>query len=314
MHVCLIGGGGFIGSAFRRYMLDRGIRVTVLGRRPNSYLNDETAYYSVSEHSFDELGDILSSQSVDIIFDFAYSSVPGTSYKDPVKDFSDNLSNIIRHLDFARRFKDVRYVYMSSGGTVYGDSSEYQAFREEDANLPLSPYGITKLACERYVHMYHKLHGLDAVIARPSNIYGPGQQPFRGQGLIATAFGLGAKGEPVQIFGDGEHVRDYLYINDCCEALFALAQLGRSGHTYNIGAGSGMSIRDLIDQIAGVLNRSGLKLEVQAQPQRPFDVHYNVLNIDKITADTGWRPVVDLEAGLTDTWKWIQQNISAILK
>ncbi len=303
-HICLIGGGGFIGTAFGRYLRDQGHRVSVIGRRSGT--DAGLGYYSVSDSSYEELGRILAGSKVDLIFDFAYSSVPGTSFQDPVRDFSDNLNNVIRHLELARCCSPARYVYISSGGTVYGDPGAARAFRETDPNFPLSPYGITKMACERYVHMYHRLHGLPALIVRPSNIYGPGQKPFRGQGLVATALGLAYRGDAVQIFGDGSHIRDYLYIDDFCAGLAALLEQEGTGEIYNLGYGEGHSILELIGCVDEAVAPDGLALRRSYQPGRPFDVHYNVLDIARIRNATGWRPQTSLGEGVRRTWDWIK--------
>lgn len=305
--VILIGGGGFIGSALRSYFAATGVAVTIIGRSVNISLATNETYYSIVEYSFKELETQLAAKKIAAVIDLAYTSVPGTSYEDPVKDFSENLYNVIRHLDFSRTVGAERFIYVSSGGTVYGDSAG-KPLTEEAPNFPLSPYGVTKLSCERYVYMYHRLYNLPTIIVRPSNIYGPGQKPFRGQGLIATGLGLALKGEPIHVFGDGSHIRDYLYIDDFCTALMTLISGGTNGEIYNIGSGQGVSINAIIAGMNEVTKEDKRELTTKPQPERPFDVHYNVLNIDKLSGATEWQPQVDLQEGIAQTWKWIKQT------
>jgi UDP-glucose 4-epimerase len=199
-NICIIGGGGFIGSALRSYFSTKEYRLFTTGRSLNIPLYDNETYYSVKQYNYRELHKELKHIYFDAIIDLAYTSVPNTSYENPVKDFSENLSNVTWHLEFADSLKAGKFIYVSSGGTVYGDGAKKNSY-ENDSNYPLSPYGITKLASERYVYMHHRIHGLPAIIVRPSNLYGPGQKPFRGQGLIATALALAYKNNAIQIFG-----------------------------------------------------------------------------------------------------------------
>lgn len=307
-NICIIGGGGFIGTAVRKYFAAEGFRLYTIGRSVNIPTLKHELYFSVAEYSYKQLEELLAMENFTAIIDLAYTSVPNTSYEDPIKDFSENLSNVIRHLEFAKAVKAPKFVYVSSGGTVYGESGN-KPFREEDPNFPLSPYGVTKLACERYVYLYNCLHGVPSIILRPSNIYGPGQKPFRGQGLISTALGLASKGEHLHIFGKGEHVRDYLFIDDFCSGLLETVRYGKTGEIYNLGSGTGVSIEKVITHINLVLKPEGIEVKQKFLPARPFDVQYNVLDNQKVESISQWKPETDLEKGITETWKWIKQYL-----
>lgn len=307
--IVIIGGNGFIGQGLRAALADAGRPVIIIGRHTADTLRPNERFYAAAGQTYEELGHSLSQFPVDAIIDLAYASVPNTSYADPVSDFSENLGNVIRHLDFACSLSPARFIYVSSGGTVYGDPGRPHAFRETDQNFPLSPYGITKMACERYVQMYHRLHNLDTLIIRPSNIYGPGQKPFRGQGLVATALGLACKGEPVQIFGDGSHIRDYLYIDDFCSGFLELMRQGRSGGIYNLGYGEGHSILDIITCIDEAIAGDGIRLARLYKPERPFDVHYNVLDVAGAAAATNWQPATPPAEGIRLTWQWMREYL-----
>jgi UDP-glucose 4-epimerase len=307
--ICVIGGGGFMGSALRNYLFQQGYSLITIGRSLNISLFENETYYSIGEYSYKQLETILSKHKFEAIIDLAYTSVPNTSYEDPVRDFSENLTNVTWHLEFADSIKAERFIYISSGGTVYGDSLQ-RPYLESDSNYPLSPYGITKLACERYVYMHHRTNGLRSIVVRPSNIYGPGQKPFRGQGLIATALGLACKGEPLHVFGNGDHVRDYLFINDFCKALVDIMKYGEAGETYNLGSGKGVTINEVIKEINIAIKDEGYFLNHKYFPGRPFDVHYNVLNIEKFGELSGWEMETELSKGIFLTWQWIKEHMS----
>jgi UDP-glucose 4-epimerase len=300
----LIGGAGFLGKSFSNLLtqINRGFFVVEKGDLDNDLLISKNYSRKLSELR----ERIFSQNSECVIIDFAYASVPKTSFDDPVNDFSENLSNVIKHLDFALALKASRYVYISSGGTIYGNQGR-GLVGEDFPTLPISPYGISKLACERYVNMYYITHGLDTLIVRPSNIYGPGQKPFRGQGFISTALACAYQNKSIAVFGDGAQVRDYLYVSDFCGALVEVISNGIAGGVYNIGSELGYSINNVIDQMNNVTKREGKGLKVEYLENRPFDVTYNVLDCKKIKSSTEWRPTTDLAIGINQTWQWINQ-------
>jgi UDP-glucose 4-epimerase len=181
---------------------------------------------------------------------------------------------------------------------------------EGDPLFPLSPYGITKLACERYVYLYHRLHRLPAIIVRPSNIYGPRQRPFRGQGIVSTALGAAFQGSPVTVFGDGTHVRDYLYVDDLCDALDAVIAHADAGEIFNIGSGQGLQVIELLRLIERLVHERGRTLALAFEPARPFDVRYNVLDVSRLQAIADWRPRTALDDGLAQTRDWVEQFLT----
>jgi UDP-glucose 4-epimerase len=299
--ILLIGGTGFLGSALRKRLADH--EIVVVGRSEDVSVAANERYFPASE--LDGLEREFAGRRFAAIIDFAYATVPSTSFEDPVRDFSVNLGSAIHHLELARRLATDRYIFVSSGGTVYGDSGA-DAASEAAANSPRSPYGISKLACEHYARLYQRLHGVPACIVRPSNIYGPGQVPFRGQGLVATAFGAARTGQPLAIYGDGSQVRDYLFIDDFCAAFAAIMEKGEPGEVYNVGSGEGTSVRQLLDAITEIAGPDGKALDVDWREARPFDVDRIVLDSSKLRQLTGWEPETSLEDGLEATWAWMK--------
>ena len=288
----LIGGTGFLGHAYVGHLASAR-EVHVMGR------DDWKTGKS------DTLADAMAGRAPDIV-DLAYATVPSTSFADPVGDFTANLGAMIRHLEFARRVGAARHLFVSSGGTIYGDQGD-RPLDEDAPTQPISPYGITKLASEHYAAMYRRL-GVPTLIVRPSNIFGPGQAPFRGQGLVATAFGAAMRGQPLTLYGDGLQHRDYLFVDDFCTGLDAVMARGEIGAAYNLGRGAATAIADLLAAIGIITARDGYPLVVTDAAARPFDVTSNLLDISRIKNKLGWRPHVGLEDGLERTWRWMRDQ------
>jgi UDP-glucose 4-epimerase len=293
----IIGGGGFMGGAFAGYLENKGLDVKRILRGDLSGQQETNTTGA----------DVQYSEYKNIIIDFAYTSIPGTSFSDPIKDFSENLSNVNTHLAFANRLPNATYIHISSGGTVYGNVAKKQPVSEEHSNTPLSPYGITKLACEKYTLMYNQVYNLDTKIVRPANIYGPGQKPYRGQGFIPTAIAKIIKGERIQLFGGGSAIRDYLYIDDFCHALFAVITKGENGHVYNVGSEQGLSLNELVEIIARTIS---LKYDLELLPARPFDVEYNVLDCSKVRQIAPGYDATGISEGVNGTYHWLQEFLA----
>jgi UDP-glucose 4-epimerase len=298
--ILLIGGDGFLGSAFATKARLDGHEVHVLGRKQRA---DAPNYWSWGQHEA-LCSKVLGRQS--ILVDFAYASIPSTSYGDPVRDFSDNLGAVIRHLEFARAIDASHFVYVSSGGTVYGDANVLP-ISETASPQPISPYGITKLASENYALMVARL-GLPVTILRPSNVYGPGQPARSGQGLVAAALSSALSGSSITIFGDGSQLRDYLYIDDFCDALCKLTKLKGESRIYNVGNGRAFSALEILAKVEGIVSEDGFSLKIEYAEPRPFDVNANALDIGRLKSATGWFPRISLEKGLRASWKWVRSQ------
>lgn len=299
----LIGGNGFVGNAYSVFLKSTGAKVHHILKGQISDSKSFTFNQQV-------LSQLPVSKVKNIIVDFAYTSVPKTSFTDPVKDFTENLYNINCHLAFASSLPNATYVYISSGGTVYGNVDKKEPISEKSDNYPLSPYGITKLASEKYAFMHRQIHELDIKIIRPSNIFGPGQRPFKGQGFIATALAKIFQRQAVQVFGSEETIRDYIYIDDFVNALNTIISEGKEGEIYNVGTGIGISISDVLSCIEKTI---GYEVAINHLPTRPFDVSYNVLNIDKLKS-LSWQNAFSFEYGVNQTAKWIKDFLDSDLK
>lgn len=301
---CVIGGAGFIGQFVVMELLRRGDRhVVVVGREEAApHLPVQVRYVQhLPDTTTELLVKILS--SVDEVIDLAYATVPQTSFQNPVNDILVNLPEAVRLFEQAALLPLRKFVWISSGGTVYGQAQVLPLSEDHPTN-PISPYGITKLAIEKYAQMYFHFSKLPVVCVRPANAFGPGQRVYAGQGFVGTAIASLLDGRSIDIFGERGTIRDYLHVRDMATGIVAALADGRPGEVYNLGSGEGHSNRDVVGILLPLARAAGLNPEIRILPERPFDVQANVLEIDKLYAHTGWRPSQSFSKSLQQTWDW----------
>lgn len=306
---CLvIGGAGFIGSHLVEALLFAGRKVTVLSRRQYSIHNIVAGYEHI-QGDFTDLNLLrkLLDEHEEVIH-LAYATVPNTSFANPLDDLLQNLPPAIQLFDEAAS-RGCKLIYVSSGGTVYGEANALPITEEHSTN-PISPYGVTKLTLEKYANLYSVTHGLQVICVRPANAYGDGQRPFSGQGFISSAMGSIIHGQNVKIFGKAGTIRDYLYVRDIAEGIVAILMRGRMGETYNIGSGIGRSNLDVIEAIKPLMWDIGYQTNVEHLPGRIFDVTNNILDSSKLTKDTAWLPQTDFQQGLLKTREWLRTQFA----
>jgi UDP-glucose 4-epimerase len=300
---CLvIGGSGFIGSELVRLLIASGRKVTVLGRRPESaaQVPQGCKYVSGDYGELSTLKSLL--EEGQEIIDMAHSTVPKTSYSDPIFDIVSNLPVSVGLFQAAARVGAGKIVFCSSGGTVYG-TARFLPITEEHPTEPVSPYGITKLAIDRYAMMFHKTMDLPVCVVRPANAYGECQKPGRGQGFLAESIDAVLRGREVQIFGETGSVRDYIHVRDVARGILAVLNCGMPGEVYNIGTGIGTSNFDALEIIRKLAKKMSLPVRCKIMPSRRFDVSVNILSYEKLKRHTGWYPLLSLEDGLENMWR-----------
>jgi UDP-glucose 4-epimerase len=299
----VIGGNGFLGSSLVERLRAMGYRTRVLDPSP--------ARADVDWRGVDYvIGDLLDKsllpsliEGVDIVFHLASSTVPSTSNMDPVADVQTNLVGAINLCTAMIAAGQRRLVYFSSGGTVYGDPRQ-QPVPESHPLHPISSYGVVKVAIENYLLMYEQLGNLDPLILRPSNPYGPRQSGAGLQGVIAAFLGRARLGEGVRIWGDGEIVRDYLYIDDLID-FAATAGTGNKNGLVNVGSGQGHTLNQIVDLVR---EATGAALPVEYAPRRAYDVAEIVLDISRARSEFDWHPAMELSAGIQATWQRLLQR------
>jgi len=297
MKALVLGGCGFIGSHVVDALIAGGHEVVVFDRTPmrNDVHWPGVRHFLGALDQFEVLSAAIA--GVDVIFHLVSTTVPSTSNLDPVADVEGNLIGTLRLLDLMRETGCKRIVYFSSGGTVYGEPTVEQVDESQPLD-PISSYGVVKVAVEKYLGMYQRLHGIDATILRASNPYGPRQGKAGVQGLIGTSFQRILTGQPIDIWGDGSSIRDYIYVEDLAKLAVLAATNGSSG-VFNAGSGQGHSVNDIVGLVA---RTTGTTPEIRLHPGRGFDVRRIVLSIEKAKSRYGWFPEVPIDNGLVRTW------------
>ena len=303
MKCVVLGGAGFIGSHLVERLLATGHAVRVFDLNDPGPGGGYPRYGDVEwmRGNFLDAGDARRAiAGCEAAFHLAWTTLPKSSNEDPAADVEHNIAGTVRVLEAWRavnRAGGGKLVFISSGGTVYG-APRALPITEEHPTHPLSSYGITKLAIEKYLELYRVLHGLDYCVLRVANPYGERQRIVSGQGAVTAFLHRAHRGEPIEIWGDGRIIRDYLYVGDVADAL--VRALGHKGDRRVINIGSGVG-RDLNQVVAAIERVIGRPVERRYTPGRNFDVPANVLDISLARAELGWRPETAFEEGLART-------------
>jgi UDP-glucose 4-epimerase len=281
--ILFIGGAGFIGSnLIRRFCDGDGWRVVVVEPpaanldRLSGLENVEIVRGTLADTTL--LSELIERRGITIVVHLVSTLLPGSGFE----EYRGELSQIILpsvDLTALCAKKGVLFVFLSSGGTIYG-SGRGRSFRETDIAAPICHYGLSKQMLEDNILLAHRREGLRHLIVRPSNPYGPGQSTGGRQGLVAVALGRILSGRPISIWGDGSSVRDYIYIDDLTKVLHGLIVNGVENEIVNIGSGCGHSINEVVACIREVC--SDRTVTVEHRPGRDCDVDSIVLNVDKL--------------------------------
>lgn len=289
----LVVGGGFLGRALALKLAGAGHRVGVLSPRAGEarWPDGVTA---VSGRQEDEAlaGRLLASHAT--VIHAAWGTTPGSSAGRPALEAQAGLMPFLAFLDTLQRFPESRLLFLSSGGTVYGEAGG-QPVNEDRPVKPLSCHGAGKAAAEAFLGTRRADRTL---VLRPSNIYGPGQGLRSGFGVVPHLLRCAAEGRPFQMWGDGSQLRDYLYIDDFTDAVSRLAARPAVSGTFNLGSGSGTSLNELVDAVERATGRA---IRVERLPPRPGDVGRIVLDIGRIRQAAAWSPATSLAAGIAST-------------
>lgn len=302
MPVLIIGGNGFIGSHLTNFLVAKEQSIRVYNRSHNPYIKplDEVEYIYGDFNDQDLLKIAL--KNVDIVYQLVSHTIPSTSNENPIGDVNSNVINTLKFLEICVEASVRKIIFPSSGGTVYGLPQQLPIL-ETHPTEPICSYGITKLTIEKYLYLYNYLHGLDYSILRIANPYGPGQNPTGKLGAITVFLNRILKHLPIQIWGNGEIIRDYLYILDVVQALYNVQNPNLTEKIFNIGSGQGVSLNDLLDTIRKVIEND---FKVEYIEGRKVDIPTNVLDITKASTFLQWRPSVQLETGIQETWQWLK--------
>ncbi len=305
---CLVlGGKGFIGSHLVDTLVAQGHAVRVLDRANLAPLSGAETAAKVEwlDGDFTSETDVRQAlEGCEVCFHLVSTTLPKSSNADPLFDVETNLMGTLRLLTHAVSSGVKKVVFSSSGGTVYGIPTTVP-IPETHSTDPISSYGITKLAIEKYLYLFRDLHKLDYTTLRISNPYGERQRTRANQGAIAIFLGRVLRGETIDIWGDGTTLRDYVYIGDVTDALIKAAHYSGPERTFNIGSGIGLSINQVLDEIE---RATGLPSKRNYAPARGFDVPRSVLAITRAKNMLAWEPQVSFPQGLAKTVAWLRSK------
>ncbi|MBX5475232.1 MAG: NAD-dependent epimerase/dehydratase family protein, partial [Thermoleophilia bacterium] len=295
------GGAGFIGSNLVRALLERGDEVRVLDNfSTGNRANLEGLDVEIVEgelRSYERVHNSM--RGVEIVYHLgALGSVP-RSVQDPLTSSAVNVEGTLNVL-LAARDEGVRRVVFSSSTSVYGSSRNLPT-REDEPPDPISPYGVAKLAAERYCISFSRVYdSFESVVLRYFNVFGPRQSPFSQYAAVVPLFVTRiAAGEPVEIHGDGEQSRDFTYVGNVVDATIRAGYAeGASGEMFNVAAGAPASVNEIADTIGKIL---GKPVERRHLPPRPGDIRDSWADLSKAERVLGYRPQVGLEEGLRRT-------------
>jgi UDP-glucose 4-epimerase len=305
--VLVLGGGGFIGSNLCESLLENDHQVRIL-ERPNLQMLWSLETFEKIEvfpgdlTNTEEVGIALRGQ--DTVYHLVSTTLPKSSNDNPVYDVQSNVVGTINFLEIARKAGVRQVIFVSSGGTVYGIPQQLP-IPETHPTDPICSYGITKLTIEKYLALFSQLHGLRYTVLRISNPYGRYQRTDSGQGAISVFLNRAMLGQPIEIWGDGSVVRDYIHISDVTSAMVSFLSYNGGETIFNLGSGMGHSLNQIVEAIG---KATGRNVEVIFYPARSFDVPANVLDISRIKAALAWRPRVPLGDGIARTIDWLTQH------
>tara|TARA_B100001123_G_scaffold448103_1_gene607850 strand:- start:5415 stop:6386 length:972 start_codon:yes stop_codon:yes gene_type:complete len=306
--VLVTGGAGFIGSHVADAYVELGDHVWVvdnLSRGTRENVNHKVEFIEM-DITDPGLRDLFREVRFELVNQHAAQADVRYSVDYPARDASVNVLGLINVLEGAREVGTKRFIYVSSGGVVYGEP-EYIPIPESAPKTPLSPYGITKLLGEYYLRYYREVHGLECVTLRYANVYGPRQDPHGESGVVAIFCDRLQTGEKLAIFGDGEQTRDYIYIKDVVSANLKASNMdlnqeyGLDSTAFNVGTGISTSLNDLANLLEDIADNHTGRTYLD---ERYGEIRNNTLDISRFT-DLGWEPRHTLRDGLVETLDFI---------
>lgn len=298
--VLLIGGGGFLGTNLTDRLVKDGTRVINYSR---SWLQKSDSplvqYVTACAEDPDQLAHLVGQSAY--VFHMAHGSSPTSSMHYMEEDLISSIRlsfALMRHCEDT----DVPLIYLSSGGAVYGRVHDIPT-AETAPTLPISAYGAAKLTTERYLAIHAEHRNLKCRILRISNPYGPWQLGHSGQGVIGTWMNNIRTNKTIEIWGDGNVVRDYIFVSDVIDSMIRVARYQGPEPIFNIGSGTGLSLNDIFQELQ---NLCGDTLPCEYRPAAPADVPVSILDIQRATKHLKLPPPTGFAAGLRQTWDWMQ--------
>jgi len=308
MKILVTGGAGFIGSHVADAFCVEGHEVHVMddlstGRREN--VPEDAVFHQMDIRS-DEASSVMALECFDVLCHHAAQMDVRRSVADPRFDADVNVRGFLNLVEAGLNNDLKKVLFSSTGGAIYGEP-DYAPQDEQHPLRPLSPYGITKLCTEKYLYYYHQQYGLDYVVLRYANVYGPRQNPHGEAGVVAIFTEKLLRGEQPVINGDGLQTRDYIYVGDVVRANIAGLHYDNTG-IFNVGT----SVETDVNQLFSVLrDLTAPGIPEQHGPGMPGEQRRSILSFEHSHEVFGWSPKVDLQTGLAETVDWFRNRSSA---
>lgn len=309
MKIFVTGGAGFIGSNLVDRLIDQQHEVIVIdnlssGSKDN--LNPKTKLYLADICNYAEITRIFETEKPQIVYHLAAQIDVRKSVEDPIFDAQTNILAGINLIQQAYKNEVQKFIFSSTGGAIYGETTERPTTETHPEN-PLSPYGIAKLAIDKYLNYYYQVFGLKYTSLRYGNVYGPRQNPHGEAGVVSIFLKKMLNQEQPVIYGDGSQTRDYVFVSDVVDAnIQALNHLDEVG-VYNIGTGMETSVNELFDTLNQNFDQ---KYEKQYAPARKGEQQTSCLNNSKSKNYLQWEPKTNLVQGLAQTFEWFKLHVN----
>jgi len=306
MKILVTGGAGFIGSNVVELYLSNGFEVVIVddlstGRASN--LNPGARFIQMDIRS-PELASVFENERPDFVNHHAAQMDVRRSIVEPIFDASVNILGSINLLENARKYGVKHFVYISTGGAVYGEPV-YLPCDEEHPINPICQYGASKHTVEHYLYMYHENYGLEYTVIRYPNVYGPRQDPHGEAGVVAIFTGQMLQGEQVRINGDGEQERDFVHVYDCARANLLAVTVPHASGIFNLGSGKGTTVNQIYQALKDITSYG---VDAVHGPAKLGETSKIYLDASKARCVFGWEPTLDLYAGLTNTVDYFKKS------
>ena len=308
--ILVTGGAGFIGSHVADAFIDAGRRVVIiddLSKGHRGFINPKAKFYKADIRDRRTVSRIISREKPTVVCHHAAQKSVTFSVEDPIHDAEVNVLGLLNLMEEGRQHGLKRVIFASTGGAIYGDDAPIPTPEDYDPQ-PTSPYGISKLTSEHYLRYYSQLYGIDAVVLRYANVYGPRQDPYGEAGVIAIFAKKLLNNEMPTIFGDGKNRRDYVFVSDVVDAN--LKALDAKSGAYNIGTSRETDVNGIFAALLAGLKK--LKIDTKiAKPvyaaPRPGEQRRSCIKIDHAQKVLGWKPQVTLERGVVETLEFFRE-------
>jgi UDP-glucose 4-epimerase len=303
MNILVTGGAGFLGSHLVDKLLELKHKVVIIdnlstGQKKFLHGGD---FYKIDIKS-PMITAVFKKHKFDIVFHLAAQKSVPCSITDPKFDAQDNIIGSLNLLENCKKFNIKKFIFVSSGGAIYDDAKEYPTTEKAEAK-PLSPYAISKFTIEKYINFYNKVHGIKYTILRPSNIFGPRQDPYGEAGVIAIFINNLLAKKKCYINGSGKQTRDFVYVQDVVNSL--IKGIKTKNQIYNVATSEDISILKLYKKIAKIMK---INRDYDSRPAIKGEVQKSQLSYQKIKKDLKWKPEYDLDQGIKETIEYFKNN------